>query len=81
MLAPTDLTGIVLAGGKSLRMGTDKAFLELDGKLFIAHILETVQPCTEDIFVVSDNQKEVSTPVCHIPKPSLTLSLLATPPF
>jgi len=57
MLAPTDLTGIVLAGGKSLRMGTDKAFLELDGKLFIAHILETVQQCTEDSFVVSDNQK------------------------
>ena len=57
MLTPANITGIVLAGGKSTRMGTDKAFLELNGKPFITYILETVQRCTEDVFVVSTNQK------------------------
>jgi len=55
--ASTDLTGIVLAGGASRRMGRDKAFLELDGKPLIAHVIERLaRVCAEVLVVAGDVQ-------------------------
>jgi molybdopterin-guanine dinucleotide biosynthesis protein A len=34
-----DMTGIILAGGKNSHMGTNKAFLEIDGIRLIDNIL------------------------------------------
>lgn len=49
-------TGIILAGGKSERMGTDKGLLLLKGKPFISHIYEAMKPIFGDnIIVVSSN--------------------------
>ena len=49
-------TGIILAGGKSTRMGTDKGLLMLNGKTFISHICESLKPITGDnIIIVSSN--------------------------
>jgi molybdopterin-guanine dinucleotide biosynthesis protein A len=49
------LTGLVLVGGQSRRMGRDKAFLELDGKPLVQIIIERVaQACAEVLIVSAD---------------------------
>jgi len=47
------LTGLVLAGGASRRMGRNKAFLELDGKPLIAHVVERMHSVCSEVLVVS----------------------------
>ena len=49
------VTGIVLAGGASQRMGRDKAFLELDGRPLVAHVIERIAQVCEDVIVVARN--------------------------
>ncbi len=51
-----NITGIVLAGGKSTRMGTDKGFVKLFNKPFIQHIIDCLQPLVDEIIIVSDNE-------------------------
>lgn len=51
----SSITGIVLAGGKSSRIGSDKGFLMLDGKCFMEHIINSLKPLVSDILIVSDN--------------------------
>lgn len=52
-----DFGAIILAGGKSSRMGNDKGLLMLNNKPMIAHVMETLNQLTSDIIVVS-NQEE-----------------------
>lgn len=49
------ITGIILAGGKSSRMGTDKGFVMYKNKAFIQHIIEAIQPLVNEIIIVSNN--------------------------
>lgn len=49
------ITGIILAGGKSSRMGSDKGFVMYKNKAFIQHIIEAIKPLVKDIIIVSDN--------------------------
>ena len=46
-------TAIVLAGGESLRMGQDKAFIEFKGKSFIQRTLDTLKPLFNEIFIIA----------------------------
>ena len=55
MIDKTNITGIILAGGKSSRMGSDKGFLTLNGATFISLIIEAIKPLVNDIIIVSNN--------------------------
>lgn len=50
-----NITGIVLAGGKSSRMGTDKGILDLNGKKVIDYVIGALQPNVDDIIIVANN--------------------------
>ena len=50
------LTGIILAGGKSSRMGTDKAFLIYNNKTFIEHVIEALKPSVSDIIISANTE-------------------------
>ncbi len=47
----------VLAGGRSSRMGTDKAFLELRGQSLLSHALDLARSVTADVRIVGDPAK------------------------
>jgi len=55
MAYKNNITGIILAGGKSTRMGTDKGFVKFNNKTFIQHIIDTLQPLVNEIIIVSNN--------------------------
>lgn len=51
-------TGVVLAGGKSRRMGRDKALLELDGQPLIEWVIQRIgRVCSEVLVVAGDAER------------------------
>ena len=55
MIEQKDITGIILAGGKSTRMGSDKGFLKFNGKSFIEYSIAALKPLVSQIIIVSNN--------------------------
>lgn len=49
------ITGIILAGGRSTRMGTEKGLVLLDGKPFVAHIINALEGLVDEVIIVSEN--------------------------
>lgn len=54
MSGHTDVLGIVLAGGSSVRMGRDKSLLPLEGMPLIAHSTRLMQSFFREVIIVSD---------------------------
>jgi molybdopterin-guanine dinucleotide biosynthesis protein A len=48
------VTGILLAGGRSSRMGVDKALIDLAGESVIARILRQLSDCADQTYIVGD---------------------------
>jgi molybdopterin-guanine dinucleotide biosynthesis protein A len=46
------MTGVVLAGGKSSRMGRDKAALEFDGQLLVGRCVAVLRECFPEVLVI-----------------------------
>ncbi|MES0278824.1 MAG: molybdenum cofactor guanylyltransferase, partial [Dehalococcoidales bacterium] len=53
-----DITSIVLAGGKSLRLGRDKATEILNGQSLVKRVVTSLSSLTSDIIVVSGSDKD-----------------------
>jgi len=51
-------TGIVLAGGKSLRWGIDKSFIDIKGRMLIELVIERLTECVDDLIVVVDDTRK-----------------------
>lgn len=51
-------TGIILAGGKSSRMGTNKALIELSGKKLIEIIYEKIRYSVLEVLIISNSPED-----------------------
>jgi len=50
-----NISGFILAGGKSRRMGTDKALLLFDGKPLLLHMISLVEPFCDNTAISGQN--------------------------
>ncbi|MBJ6367264.1 molybdenum cofactor guanylyltransferase [Snuella sedimenti] len=55
MIDKKNITGIILAGGKSSRMGTDKGLIMFKGMPFFQHIANALHPLVGEIIVISNH--------------------------
>ena len=53
----SDITGIILVGGRSSRMGRDKALLQIDGLPLVDRVLAAMSECFEQIVLVGDRKE------------------------
>ncbi len=51
------ITAFILAGGKSTRMGSEKAFITLDGHTLLARALNCIRAVTSDVRIVGDRTR------------------------
>jgi molybdopterin-guanine dinucleotide biosynthesis protein A len=56
-----DVCGVILAGGKSLRMGREKALLEIHGLPMVARLAELLASLTDEILISSDNRASLES--------------------
>ncbi len=58
----TDITAFILAGGKSTRFGSDKAFHKVEGIDLIDHAIRVLSPLVGNIVIVTDGVRRFDRP-------------------
>lgn len=56
------MTGAVLAGGQSRRMGTNKALLRIDGTTIIERVISTLTSAFDDVIIIANDPAPYSFP-------------------
>jgi molybdopterin-guanine dinucleotide biosynthesis protein A len=52
------VSGIVLAGGQSSRLGTDKSFINVNGQSLIEHVVAKLTRLSDDVIIVTNSPDE-----------------------
>jgi hypothetical protein len=60
----SNITGVILVGGKSRRMGRDKAFLEIGGKTLFEKILDVFSKNFSRIMLIGDRGERFTNYIC-----------------
>ncbi len=60
------LSGVILAGGGSTRLGRDKALLELEGRTLVARTLDSLARLTDDLIVVTNLAPRLVPPPARV---------------
>lgn len=55
MIKDQKITGFILAGGKSSRMGEDKGLIQVNGKAMIQNPIQVLQDICDEVIIVSNN--------------------------
>lgn len=50
-----NVTGIILAGGRSARMGEEKGLFNLKGEPMIAHVIRNLKKVVDEIIIIANN--------------------------
>lgn len=58
-------SGVILAGGRSSRMGHDKALIQLDGRTLLQRAIDLLAPYVDDLLVIGDPEKH-GDPLAHV---------------
>jgi len=66
MIQKKNITAIILAGGKSSRMGADKGLIDLNGRTFMARILKAVEPFVDKTMIVSNDSNYDVFPIKRV---------------
>ena len=61
MIKLKDTTAVLLAGGKSSRMGSDKGFVEFRNKPMASHILEVISNIFSEVIVISNTDSYIDS--------------------
>jgi FdhD protein len=60
-----DVTGVILAGGASSRMGTNKALLEVNGSQIVTHTYRTLAALFHEVIIVTNSPQDYEQIPCR----------------